>query len=196
MRVAARLSGVARAVILGTTIVFTALVLVVNRTNEVEPIALSQGQPAPQTFVATDRVSVVDQQATEAARAAERLGVDEVYTEDAQTTEAVLESIQDFFANAEAAAEPLEVPDDDVVVPTTTTTSTTTTTTLPEETSTTEPSSDTSTTEATTTSEETTTSSTTTSTTTTTTIAPPPPALKTSSFSTVRRYSSARSVSL
>jgi membrane-associated HD superfamily phosphohydrolase len=180
MRIAARLSGVARAVILGTTIVFTALALLVNRTDDVDPIALSQGQPAPQTFTATDRVSVVDQAATEAARAGERLGVAEVYAEDPQASEAVLASIQDFFANAEAAAQPLEVPDDDVEVPTTTTTSTTTTTTttLPEETSTTAASDttdETATTEATTTSEETTTTSTTTSTTTTTTTIPPPP---------------------
>jgi putative nucleotidyltransferase with HDIG domain len=182
MRIAARLSGLARAVILGMTIVFTALVLVVNRTDEVVPIALSQGQPAPQTFTATDRVSVVDQAATDAARASARLGVAEVYTEDAQATEAVLSSIQDFFVNADAAAQPLEVPDEDpgVVVPTTTTTSTTTTTTLPEDTSTTAGAADTTgqtaTTDATTTSEPTTTSSTTTtSTTTTTTVAPPPP---------------------
>ena len=183
MRLLSRASGLAKAMVLASTVVFTALVLVVNQAEEVEPIRLSVGEPAPQTFSATGPVSVVDEQATETAREEAIQGVEVRYTEDTQASAAVLASIQAFFTNARLAATPLEVPDEDpgdLTPPTTTsTTTTTTTTTLPEEdTTTTGAGGDTGDTtgEESTTTEETTTSTTTTTTsTTTTTTLPPPP---------------------
>jgi hypothetical protein len=162
-----------RAVVLAMTVVFVALVLVAGQGDDVPALNLAQGQPAPETLIATRDVEVVDETATEAARQDAGRAVEEVYAPDAAAAAAVLGSIQDFFANVDEAAAPLEIPGDDPgVVPTLTTTSTTaaeTTTSAPEETTT---SAATDTTAGSTTSEETTTS---TSTTTTTTTLPPPP---------------------
>ncbi|MBN2112503.1 MAG: HDIG domain-containing protein [Acidimicrobiia bacterium] len=172
MRLGARTSGAVRAVVLAMTVVFVALVLVAGQGEEVEVVTLREGQPAPETLIATGDVEVVDETATEAARQAAGREVEEVYTPDAAAGAAALRSIQDFFANVDEAAAPLEIPDDDPgVVPTVTTTPTTAAeTTTSEATSTSE--GETTTSEATTTSEETTTS---TSTSTTTTLPPPPP---------------------
>ncbi len=170
MRLAARTSGAIRAVVLAVTVVFVAVVLVAGQGDEVEAVVLEEGQPAPQTFIATSNVSVDDEAATEEARVAAALGVEDVYTADPNAASAVLTSVQDFFTNADRVVEPLEIPSDDPgVTPSLTTTSTT----IPETTT----SEGTSTTsgETTTTSGETTTSEATTTTTTTTTLPPPPP---------------------
>ena len=155
MRFAGRFSGLARLIILGITMVFTAIVLVVGQTEPVEQVSLLQGQPSPQTFIAPRRVTVVDQDATDALREQAAGAVVERYSEDAQATAAVLDSIQLFFSNVREAAEPLiiDIEDPDTVTPpttTTTTSTTTTTTTVPtdEETSTTTAGGETSTTSA------------------------------------------------
>ena len=168
MRLAARTSGAIRAVVLGVTVVFVAVILVAGQGDEVEPVALEIGQPAPETFIATRGVQVIDEAATEEARAAAAVGVEDEYTADPEAASAVLTSIQDFFDNADRVVEPMEIPDDDPGVTPSLTTSTTTpeTTTSEGETTT---SGETTTTAAgeTTTSEATTTTS--------TTLAPPPP---------------------
>jgi putative nucleotidyltransferase with HDIG domain len=197
MRFAGRFSGLARLLILGITMVFTAIVLVVGQTEPVEQISLLQGQPSPQTFIAPRRVTVVDQDATDALRQQASGAVAERYSEDAQTTAAVLDSIQLFFSNVREAAEPLIIDIEDpttITPPTTTTTSTTTTTTTvpTDETSTTVEGGETTTTAGsettatgdttaegedgtTTTTEPPTTTTTEPPTTTTTTMTPPPP---------------------
>jgi putative nucleotidyltransferase with HDIG domain len=192
MRLSARASGLVRFVVIAMTLVFTAVALVLGHADEVEPIQLEEGQPAPVTYTATRQISVVDEIATEQAQNEAAAGVADIYTEDVQATNAVLESIQEFFSNAEATAEPLEIPEEDPgsITPTTIP-PTTTTTTVPEETTTSEgdetatsegEETTTSEGEETTTSEgeETTTSSSTTTTTTaptttTSTLPPPPP---------------------
>ena len=74
MRLAARTSGTIRAVVLAVTVVFVAVVLVAGQGEEVEPVVLQEGQPAPQTFIATSAVQVIDEAATEAERVAAALG--------------------------------------------------------------------------------------------------------------------------
>jgi putative nucleotidyltransferase with HDIG domain len=167
MRLGARTSGAVRAVALAVTLVFVAVVLVAGQGEEVEAIVLREGQPAPQTFIATANVSVDDDEATETARAAAAGAVEDVYTADPDAASAVLASVQDFFVNVDRVAQPLEIPDEETgVTPSLTTTSTTSPqTTTSEGTSTTSE-------ETTTTSGETTTTE---STTTTTTLPPPPP---------------------
>jgi len=173
MRLAARTSGSVRAVVLAVTIVFVALVLIAGQGEEVEPVVVRQGMPSPQTFIATANVSVKDDAATEAARAAAAAAVDDVYTADPDAASAVLGSIQDFFANADRVATPLEIPDDDPgVTPTVTTTSTTTPETTTSEATDTSEGTGTTSESTTTVADETTTSE---STTTTTTLPPPPP---------------------
>lgn len=170
MRLAARTSGTIRAVVLAVTLVFVAVVLVAGQGEEVEPVVIEEGQPAPQTFIATRDVQVIDEEATEAERVAAALGVEAVYTADPDASSAVLASIQDFFRNANAVVEPLEIPDDDPgVTPSLTTSTTAAETTTSEGETTTTATGETTTTAAgeTTTSEATTTTS--------TTLPPPPP---------------------
>ncbi|MFH1330155.1 MAG: HDIG domain-containing metalloprotein [Actinomycetota bacterium] len=171
MRLGARTSGAIRTMVLAMTVVFVALVLVTGQGGEVEAVTLEEGQPAPETLSATRSVEVVDETATEAARQAAGREVEEVYAPDVTAASAALRSIQDFFANVDEAARPLEIPDEDPgVVPTVTTTPTTvaetTTSTVTDATV-----EETTTSEGSTASEETTS----TSTTTTTTLPPPPP---------------------
>ncbi|MBP1632408.1 MAG: extracellular, partial [Acidobacteria bacterium] len=167
MRLGARTSGATRMVILAMTAVFVALILIAGQGDGVEPVTLSEGQVATETLIATRDVEVVDENATEAARQAAGREVAQVYTADAAAASAVLTSIQDFFANVDGAALPLDIPGDDPgVVPTVTTTPTT----APETTTSTEPP----TSAATTTTSEAISAGTSTSTT-TTTLPPPPP---------------------
>ncbi|MBM3696198.1 MAG: hypothetical protein FJW79_09740, partial [Actinobacteria bacterium] len=172
MRLWARTSGSFRAVVLALTLVFVALVLVAGHGEEVAPVTLREGQPAPQTLIATSNVVVVDHAATEADRQAAAREVEQIYTPDPRAASAVLASLQDFFDNADEAARPLEIPGEEpgvippvTTVPTTLVETTTTEGTVPPEE------------ETTTTGEETTTSEETTTTTAvpTTTLAPPPP---------------------
>lgn len=104
------------------------------------PVVLREGEAAPQTFIAPAGVTVVDEDATEAARDAAEAAVADLYRTDTQVTETVLDAVADTFATVAAVAEPLPPPG------TTTTTSGETTTT-----STTNPGDTTTTTEATTT---------------------------------------------
>ncbi len=192
MRLSARASGVVRAVVLALTVVFSVLALVVGHADEIPPVELVSGQPAPDTFIATRQVSVTDEFQTDQARIEAAALVDDIYTEDTDATNAVLESIQEFFTNAELTAEPLDIPDIDpdaitpsTIAPTSSTTTTTTTvaettTSEGETTTTTEAATDGEADEDTTTSSSTTSttvaeSTTTSSTTTTTTLPPPPP---------------------
>jgi cyclic-di-AMP phosphodiesterase PgpH len=170
VRLGIRTSGTIRTVVLAMTVVFAALILVAGQGEEVATVTLAEGQVAPETLVATRDVEVVDATATEAARQEAGDAVPEVYTADPNAASAVLRSMQDFFTNVDAAAQPLDIPDDSGVVPTVTTTPTTAPTTTSETTSTTAVE-ETTTSEGSTTSEETTS----TSTSTTTTLPPPPP---------------------
>ena len=173
MRLGARTSGAIRTLALALTVAVVALVLVAGQGNGVEAVTLSEGEVAAETLIATRDVEVVDETATEAARQAAGQAVDEVYTADPAAASAVLRSIEDFFANVDEAALPLEIPDDDPgVVPTVTTTPTTAAETTTTEATTTTGEETTTSEGETTTSEATTTS---TSTTTTTTLPPPPP---------------------
>jgi len=174
MRLGARTSGAIRTLALALTVAVVALVLVAGQGNGVEAVTLSEGEVAPETLIATRDVEVVDETATEAARQAAGQAVDEVYTADPAAASAVLRSIEDFFANVDEAALPLEIPDDDPgVVPTVTTTPTTAAETTTTEATTTTTGEETTTSEGETTTSEATTTST--STTTTTTLPPPPP---------------------
>ena len=183
MKLTARASGLVRAVVLALILVFTTLALVAWPDTAPAPIALQVGQPAPDTYTATQQVTVVDEAATEAKRNEAADAVEDIYAEDLQATEAVISSIEEFFFNAEMVAEPLEVDseDPDAITPTTIRPTTSTTTTTPETTTTAEGatttvggSDETTTTESTTTT--TTTAPTTTiPATTTTTRAPAPP---------------------
>lgn len=169
---------VARAIFLALTIVFTGIVLMVGRAVELPPVSLQEGQPAPETFIATRPVSVLDESETAAARALAAAEVEDIYRPDPQATETVLDAINNFFEDVRTAAIPVAAPIEDpgsitppTTIPTTTTTEETTTTT--EETTTT-----TTTTTSVPADAESTTSlaTTTTSTTTTTTTLPPEPA--------------------
>ena len=88
MRLSARASGLVRFVVIAMTLVFTAVALVVGHADEVEPIRLEEGQPAPVTYTATRQISVVDEIATEQDRNEAAAGVDaaaelrEIYAKD------------------------------------------------------------------------------------------------------------------
>lgn len=139
MRGVIRGSGIARAVILALTVVFVAVALIFGRPAAEPPISLQQGQPAPETFIAPRPVSVVDEAATEAERAAMAASVEDIYRIDSQTTETVLNAIGTFFEDVRLAATPVAVEREDpesITPPTTlptTTTSEETTTSLADE---------------------------------------------------------------
>lgn len=170
MIAALRGSGIARAAALLATLVFATLVLMVGRPTAEPPVLLVEGDPAPETFIADGPVSVVDEAATEQARAEAADAVPDFYRTDSQATETVLDSISRFFEDITGGAQPvvIDVDDPDTITPPTTEPSTTTsedttTTTAPGSTTTDGSGSSTS-------------SSTTTSSTTTTTTLPPKPA--------------------
>jgi len=172
-------SGLIRPMVVLATIILTALILVVGQGEEINPVELTVGQPAPETFTATGSVQVVDSEATDAARIDAAAGVEEVYTEDPDANTVVLAGIQNFFSDAEAGGQPV-YPDESVTTSTRLDDELLDTTTTSSEATTTSSSSTTTTTEVTETTvegeveETTTTSSTTTSSTTTTTTLPPP----------------------
>ena len=111
MRFTARASGIVRLVVLAMTLVFTAVALVVGHSDGVEPVVLEVGQPAPVTYTATREISVVDEVSTEQAREAAAAGVEDIYTEDVQATNAVLGSIQEFWVQRWNQGDHLPVPD-------------------------------------------------------------------------------------
>ena len=98
------------------------------------PVELTEGEAAPQTFVAPSQVTVVDEDATEAARVAAEAAVDDVYGIDTQVTETVLLEVADVFATVAGVAEPLAPPG---TTTTTTIGQTTTSSTSPGDTTTT-----------------------------------------------------------
>ncbi|HLA67013.1 MAG TPA: HDIG domain-containing protein [Acidimicrobiia bacterium] len=166
MRIASRISALTKIAILATTLVLTSLALIIGRDTGPEPVSLSVGEPAPQTFIASGPVEVVDVNETERQRADAAAAVDDVYRTDTQATETVLAGIAEFFSNLSDAAQPvvIVVDDPDSITPppteATTTTEETTTTVAPESSETTDG------------------ETTTTSSTTTTTLPPEPPSLE------------------
>jgi len=128
MRLAARLSGLTRVAIIATTLVFTALALVIGVDTGPEPVKLTIGEPAPQTFFATEIVEVADDDETARLKAEAAAAVADVYRTDTQATETVLASIAEFFSNVTDAAEPIviDVEDPDSITPPSTEATTTT----------------------------------------------------------------------
>jgi len=128
MRIASRLSSMAKTGIIAATLVATVLALVIGRDPGPAPIVLSVGEPAPQAFYATVKVDVPDVAETERQKAAAAAAVEDVYSSDTQVTETVLASIAEFFADVRKAAEPvvIEVEDPDSITPSTTQATTTT----------------------------------------------------------------------
>ncbi len=103
-----RFSGLLRAMAIALTIFLSAGVLMLFHSDGEEPIALEVGDPAPQPFIATQRVEVVDEEATEAARAAAYDDVEPVITRVTTVDEAVRTRVEGFFSAVHAAAEPFE----------------------------------------------------------------------------------------
>lgn len=170
-------SGIARTVLLALAIVFSAVALMLGRASDAPQVSLQEGQPAPETFIATRPVTVIDEAETAALRSRASAAVEDIYRPDPQATETVLDAINNFFEDVRTAAVPIPqtvTEDPESVTPPITAATTTTaedTTTTAEETTTTVLSDD----------EESTTSlETTTSTSTTTTTLPPKPAPRTS----------------
>jgi putative nucleotidyltransferase with HDIG domain len=135
MIAALRGAGIARAAALVATVVFAGIVLMVGRPTAEPPVLLVEGDPAPETFIATSPVVVVDQTETQALRDAASTAVPDVYQTDSQATQTVLDSISRFFEDVRAAAQPLIIDVDD---PETITPSTDPTTTTSEDTTTTD----------------------------------------------------------
>jgi putative nucleotidyltransferase with HDIG domain len=102
-----RMSALVKVVLITATLVATALTLVVGIDTGPEPISLSVGEPAPQTFTATAPVDVPDVEDTQAKKAAAAAAVADVYKTDTQATETVLASVAEFFANVRSAAQPI-----------------------------------------------------------------------------------------
>jgi putative nucleotidyltransferase with HDIG domain len=150
-------------------VVFASIVLMVGRATVEPAIVLVEGDPAPETFIATSPVSVIDEVETAARRAEESAAVLDVYRSDPQATETVLASIGQFFEDVRAGARPVQIIIEDPTTITPPTTIATTTTTAADTTTLTLPGDDTSTTVA----------ETTTSSTTTTTLPPEPPPIET-----------------
>jgi len=121
-------SSLTRAFALILTVIFSAVALLVGQAKPVEPIILQAGQASPETFIASRRVEVTDQVATDTQKAQAAAGVADVYRTDTEATEAVLASIGEFFSNVRDASAPIDSGDDPdgVIVPSTRPTTTTT----------------------------------------------------------------------
>ncbi len=89
---------------IAVAVVFVAMALVVGRSPAEEPIELTLGQPSPQTFVATQRVEIPDEAATQAERARARANVPVVYEQipgkDAEVRSDVLGFLFEVESNA------------------------------------------------------------------------------------------------
>jgi putative nucleotidyltransferase with HDIG domain len=107
MSAAARRAGFLRAVVLLITIAAVALALVTGRSQPSVQLPPAIGQPSPQTFTASGPITVVDQEATAAARERARNNVETLFAPDDEATAKVLRDIVVFFDRAEAAAEPV-----------------------------------------------------------------------------------------
>jgi len=167
-------SGVARALLLAVAVVFSAIALTWGRASDDPQVSLQQGQPAPETYIAPRSVSVTDEAQTLAQRAQAAAAISDIYQNDTQATETVLDAINTFFEDVRLAAIPVAAPVADPVVITPSTTIAATTTS--EETTSTVADSTTSTTIASEEGDSTTSLETTTSTSTTTTTMAPEPA--------------------
>ena len=167
-------SGIARALILAVAVVFSAIALTWGRASEDPQVSLQQGQPAPETYIAPRPVSVIDQAQTLAERAQAAAAISDIYQNDTQATETVLDAINTFFEDVRLAAVPIavQIEDPEPIIPTTTIAATTTS----EETTSTAAETTTSTTIAPDEGDSTTSLETTTSTSTTTTTLAPEPA--------------------
>jgi putative nucleotidyltransferase with HDIG domain len=115
-------------VILGVVIVFSAIALLWGRAAQDPQVSLEEGQPAPETYIATRPVSVIDQVETLAARARASAAVADIYGVDTQATETVLDSINSFFEDVRQVAAPvvIVVEDPESITPSTTLAPTTT----------------------------------------------------------------------
>jgi len=96
--------------VIAVTIVFVAVALLVGRSEAVEPPVLVVGQPAPQAFIATDQVTVIDEAATATEKELARLNVPTVRTRDLAAEVAVVDDVAFVFARAEEATGPREFP--------------------------------------------------------------------------------------
>ena len=105
--------------VIAVTIVFVALALVTGRAVGAEAPVVEIGRLAPQDFVATGRIEVVDDAATEAERNRARINTPDVYTIDPTVKPAVNADLLGFFAAIRGAA--FEEPQEPL--PTTTTSS-------------------------------------------------------------------------
>jgi putative nucleotidyltransferase with HDIG domain len=139
--------------ILSVTMILVSIIVVIGRDTGVEaPPELVIGQPSPQTFIAPRSTEpIVDEDATEEQRQAERQKVPTVFTPDNQATITVITEVNSFFSDLSDGAidESLIPPEESSTTSTTvpettssttpgeTTSSTTTTTTLPPTTTTT-----------------------------------------------------------
>ncbi len=101
-----RFAGPARVLVLAITVVLAAGALMVGRGVAADPPVLTVGEPSPQTFFATEPVSVPDDAARAAAQQQARLQVPTEYSNDPQVTNAVLADIRQFFADVRTAATP------------------------------------------------------------------------------------------
>lgn len=172
-------SGIARAVLLAIAIVFASIALMSGRVSETPPVTLQEGQPAPETFIATRPVTVTDEAATAAERSRAAADVEDIYRIDTQATETVLGAINSFFEDVRTAATPIPVVPDDsdsITPPTTLATTTTAEATTTSEESTTTVAETTPTSDAGDAGSSTSVETTTSTSTTTTTLPPPEPA--------------------
>jgi putative nucleotidyltransferase with HDIG domain len=103
-----RASGFLRAMVIVLTIVLSAGLLMLFHDNGGEKIDLEVGDPAPQQFIATQHVEVLDQEATQAARNEAYDSVAPVYVTDSEAAEEVSAAIEGFFSEVNAGAEPYE----------------------------------------------------------------------------------------
>jgi putative nucleotidyltransferase with HDIG domain len=126
-----------RSMVLAVTIVFVALALVVGQGATEPAAALIASRPAPETFVADDFVTVVDEAATEALRDQAEINVSVIREKDLLATSVVLGSITDFFSAVRDAAIPIEPPAPTDPEPTTTSSASSTSSTSSTSTSTT-----------------------------------------------------------
>ena len=104
MKIQARLSGAAKFGILVMAVVFTALGLTIGRETTPEVPVLRVGEPAPQTFVATRMVTVIDAQETDRQRQAAAAAVADIYSFNEEATQLALSDISRFFNEARRVA--------------------------------------------------------------------------------------------
>ncbi len=130
-----RASGILRSMVIVLTMALSAGLLMAFHNEGEEPIVLEVGDPAPQLFIATEHVEVVDAEATQAARMEAYDNVAPVIGRASEVDEQVRAGIEIFFSAVNASAEPIEDTGDnpDDLTPDLSTSSTVTATTLEDE---------------------------------------------------------------